>query len=152
VPPWPHHGVLCLQIGGQLTTSVFVWSFFSNNIPWQYIAIRIVIQLSCIAIYRNTLLLYRDTPTTETSVCSLICKLSIRIMVACWFYFDMIFETCYELYGCHYNYTPLNFSPVEFLTIIKFKLYQCIWYHYNPWLQITYLCLSHNVNLPKMVT
>jgi hypothetical protein len=42
---------------------VFVWSFFSNNIPWQYIAIRIVIRLSGIAIYHNTLLPYRDTPT-----------------------------------------------------------------------------------------
>ena len=65
--PWPHHGILCLQIGGQHSTcgwiSVFVWSFFSKNIPWQYIAIRIVIQLSCIAIYRNTLLPYRDTPS-----------------------------------------------------------------------------------------
>ena len=45
---------------------MFVWSFFSNNIPWQYIAIRIVIRLSCIAIYRNTLLPYRDTPTTHS--------------------------------------------------------------------------------------
>jgi hypothetical protein len=37
--------------------------FFSNDIPWQYIAIRIVIRLPSIAIYRNTLLPYRDTPT-----------------------------------------------------------------------------------------
>jgi hypothetical protein len=43
--------------------SVFVWSLFSNNIPWQYIAIRIVIRFTCIAIYRNTLLPYRDTPS-----------------------------------------------------------------------------------------
>jgi hypothetical protein len=40
------------------------WSAFSNNIPWQYIAIRIVIQLSCILIYCNTLLPYRDIPNT----------------------------------------------------------------------------------------
>jgi hypothetical protein len=41
---------------------VFVWSFFSNNTPWQYIAIRIVIRLSCIAIY---LLPYRDSPNSQ---------------------------------------------------------------------------------------
>jgi hypothetical protein len=45
--------------------------FFSNDIPWQYIAIRIVILLLCIAIYRNTLLPYRDTPILD-------CNISIR--------------------------------------------------------------------------
>ena len=45
--------------------SLVVWCFFSNNVPRQYIAIHIVIRLSCIAIYRNTLLPYRDIPTGE---------------------------------------------------------------------------------------
>jgi hypothetical protein len=62
-----HQGMHCLQGGGQRTTGgwifVFVWCVYTHNIPWQYIAIRIVIRLSCIAKYRNTLLPYRDTPT-----------------------------------------------------------------------------------------
>ena len=82
--PWPHHGILCLQIGGQHSTcgwiSVFVWSFSSNNIPWQYIAIRIVIRLSCIAIYRNTLLPYRDTP--KSYIVSH--KRKVNTVVQCW--------------------------------------------------------------------
>jgi hypothetical protein len=45
----PHYGMHNLQVGGQRSTcgwiSVFVWSSFSNNIPWQYIALRIVIRL-----------------------------------------------------------------------------------------------------------
>jgi hypothetical protein len=51
VSPWPHYGILCLQTGGRISTCgwiwfifVFVWSFFNNNITWQYIAIRIVIR------------------------------------------------------------------------------------------------------------
>jgi hypothetical protein len=45
---------------------LFGFFFFGNSTPWQYITIQIVIMLSCIAIYRNTLYLrYRDTPTLK---------------------------------------------------------------------------------------
>jgi hypothetical protein len=68
-----HRRMHCLQVGGQRSAcrwiSVFYWSFFSNDFPWQYIAIRI---WACITIYLKTLLSYCDTPTPCTLFISLI--------------------------------------------------------------------------------
>jgi hypothetical protein len=81
-------GYFVYKFGWQLTIcrwiSSFVWSFFfSNDIPWQYIAIRIAIRLLCIAIYRNTLLPYRDTPTYDLCFLGVISKRLLILTLKC---------------------------------------------------------------------